>query len=520
MAEPVRFAEPMEAAVRRVEETPPDAIVAATIARLKAGESPASLLAAAALAVSRSTELPPDHHGGPIHPVSGVHAVYRMAQRLPGDWALMPIVQNVALANKHIHAPDMGPWIMPALNGAQTNGATASGASANDAPDPQAFTDAIEGLHPTLAERALPGLVASHGPGELLDLMLREALRRNALDDHYFLYPLFATRALDCIGWEWASVLLRTPVRYLATNARALASPHTEKEGEIVGRVRSYEGFAAVEALLDSYALMDTDLRERTGDDEDQPVGALGARLGAVSTLSDIAEPLAEALAAGLSLEGAGEALSIAAGLLHLRSNSGNPFDVHLHTGVNARRHLLRLKGVSRRHKLLALLGWTTGPEVWFHEGRLVWPAQDGPGTADALRPGADAESDSPGALLDTLCAAIAERRSADALAAADGHVDWIVLGPEARPVLALARRYADAGFDAATYFARLGAVICRDDFSEMHALKHNQAVVEEYATTRAPYRWVHLVSAAKVALCTHGLTDTVYRQAQRHLAV
>ncbi len=506
MAEPVRFAEPMEAAVRLVEETAPDEIVAATIARLRAGEPPAKLLAASALAVSRSTELPADHHGGPVHPVSGIHAVYNTARRLPGDWALLPVVQNVALANKHIHAPDMGPWIMPALNGA-------NGAASGGAPDPEGFTHAIEGLHPTVAERALPALVASHGPGELLDLMLREALRRNALDDHYFLYPLFTMRALDCIGWEWAAVLLRTPVRYLATNPRALASPHTERRDEIAGRVRSYERFTAIEALVDTYALLDTDLRERTGDDEDQVVGTLGARLGAVDTLADVAGPVAEALAAGLSLGGAGEALSIAAGLLHLRSNSGNPFDVHLHTGVNARRHLLRLRGVSRRHKLLALLSWPTGPEVWFHEGRLVWPVR---GDADT---GPDIPDTAEG-LIDALCAAIGERDSGAALAVTDGHVERIQLGPEARDTLALAQCYADAGFEAAAYFARLAQVICRDDFSEMHALKHNQAAVEEYATTRPPYRWVHLVSAAKVALCSHGLTDTVYRAARPHLTL
>ena len=503
MAEPVRFAEPMEAAVRFVEETAPDAIVAATIARLKAGEAPATLLAAAGLAVSRSTELPANHHGGPVHPVSGIHAVYQTAQRLRGDWALIPVVQNVALANKHIHAPAMGPWIMPALSELRTNGAAA--------PEPQAFGNAIEELEPNLAERALLGLLANHTPGELLEPMLREALRRNALDDHYFLYPLFTVRALDCVGWEWAPVLLRKPVRYLATNARALISPHSEQKDDVTGRVRSYEGFDAIEALFHSYGLMDTDLREWADDDESERIGALGARLGACDALSEVAEPVAEALAAGLSLEGVGEALSIAAGLLFLRSNSGNPFDVHLHTGVNTRRYLLRLDGVGRLHKALALLTWPTGPEVWAHDTRLIWPARHEPDPSVS-----DLGQD---ALLDALCAAIAERRSADALAEEDGHVDRVLLGTDVLPTLALAQRYADAGFDPAAYFVRLGEVICRDDFSEMHALKGYQATVEEYATTRAPYRWVHLVSAAKVAVCTHGLTDTVYREAGRHLA-
>ena len=56
---------------------------------------------------------------------------------------------------------------------------------------------------------------------------------------------------------------------------------------------------------------------------------------------------MAEALAEGLSLDGAGEALSIGAAGLFLRSLTGNPMDVHLHTSANLRRYLLRLDGVT-----------------------------------------------------------------------------------------------------------------------------------------------------------------------------
>ena len=73
---------------------------------------------------------------------------------------------------------------------------------------------------------------------------------------------------------------------------------------------------------------------------------------------------IAQALADGLSLEGAGEALSIGAAGLFLRSLTGNPMDVHLHTSANLRRYLLRLDGFSMKNKLLTLLLWHTGPEV------------------------------------------------------------------------------------------------------------------------------------------------------------
>ena len=133
MAVPIKLPEYLDNETRFIEETDPNEIVAGTIAKLKAGIQPAKLLAASAVAVSRSTELPSLHHGGPIHPVAGIHAVYHTAQRLRGDWGFMPVVQNVALANKHLHAPDMGPWIMPEL---PVHAGTSK-------PDPERFATAI-----------------------------------------------------------------------------------------------------------------------------------------------------------------------------------------------------------------------------------------------------------------------------------------------------------------------------------------------------------------------------------------
>jgi hypothetical protein len=64
---------------------------------------------------------------------------------------------------------------------------------------------------------------------------------------------------------------------------------------------------------------------------------------------------MAKALAGRISLEGGGEALSIGAAGLFLRSLGGNPMDVHLHNSVNLRRYLLRLEGISLKNKLLLL---------------------------------------------------------------------------------------------------------------------------------------------------------------------
>src|SRR2546423_4515369 len=109
----VRVPAPIESLVHFVEETDPADMLSATIAQLQAGVSSRDLLAGAALAVARSTDLPPGHHGGPVHPLSGIHAVYHLSERLTGDLHFVPIVQNVLLANKHIHHPAMGPFLMP-----------------------------------------------------------------------------------------------------------------------------------------------------------------------------------------------------------------------------------------------------------------------------------------------------------------------------------------------------------------------------------------------------------------------
>ena len=94
---------------------------------------------------------------------------------------------------------------------------------------------------------------------------------------------------------------------------------------------------------------------------------------------------LAKALADGLSLMGTGEALSIGAADVFMRSLTRNPMDVHLHTGANLRRYLLKLEGVSLRNKLLALLTWHTGPEVRSIQNRREPPPQPDPAAVAAL---------------------------------------------------------------------------------------------------------------------------------------
>ena len=68
------------------------------------------MLTASALAVVRSADLPPGHHGGPLHPLAGLHAITNLVGRLEGEDRFLPILQHVALSNKHINDPVTSPF--------------------------------------------------------------------------------------------------------------------------------------------------------------------------------------------------------------------------------------------------------------------------------------------------------------------------------------------------------------------------------------------------------------------------
>jgi hypothetical protein len=215
---------------------------------------------------------------------------------------------------------------------------------------------------------------------------------------------------------------------------------------------------------------------------------------------------LAKALADGLSLEGAGEALSIGAAGLFLRSLTGNPMDVHLHTSVNLRRYLVQLEGLSLRNKLLVLLLWHTGPEVRSTQRRLEASPQPDPEAVAAL----------PYRTQDELLDAVSENIYQQP------PIDWSTvtnLGqlravPEVKIPVHLAQQYVNYGYDATAFIARLAEIVCHDNFTEMHAFKHHQAVVEEFYATREPWRWRHLVAGAQASAISFGKNMEIYEEA------
>jgi len=260
-----------------------------------------------------------------------------------------------------------------------------------------------------------------------------------------------------------------------------------------------------LDALIKDNDLMERVTRQETGDDETIAIGRLGKNIGQVEEFSDIPIMIATALGKGLSLDGAGEALSIGAASLFLRSLGGNPMDVHLHTSINLRRYLIRLEGLSLRNKLLLLLNWHLGPEIRSTQTRMQPPPQPDMQAVAALPPR------SQEALLDAIQHSVYNQPPTDWSQVSNLGLMRAV--PEVRETVNLATQYMQNGYDPQAFIARLAEIVCHDNFTEMHAFKHHNAVVEEYRNTRDPWRWMHLVCGAQAAAISFGKNMAVYEQ-------
>ena len=485
MPQRVQYPAEIEPLVQFIEETSPDDILDRTLEKLRAGVPTQTMLTASALAVTRSTEMPPGHHGGPLHPLAGLYAVSKLIERLEGEDKFVPVLQHVALTNKHINHPAMGPYQLLEFAAEDVGGVEAT---------KDAFWNAVGRGEWNKSDHLFQWLWQNAPPIEAFDLLLSAALPKNFHDDHYFMFPSTLWRAFEkgVLDKQYLRTLMRPAVRYVTRSPVAANNPMASP-------------MIAIQDLIEEHQLLRRVLRQRSGEDETAAIGALGEAIGRVDVFADIPVLLATALADGLSLEGAGEALSIGAASLFLRSLGGNPMDVHLHTTVNIRRYLIQLDGVSLHNKLLLLLTWHTGPEIRSTAGRMEPPGQPDMRAVAALPPRSQPE------LLEAIKHSVHNQPPTDWSKVTNLGVMRAV--PEVKETVNLATQYMKSGYDPQALIACLAEIVCHDNFTEMHSFKHHQSVVEEYYATREPWRWMHLVCGAQAAAISFGKNMAVYEE-------
>jgi hypothetical protein len=485
MPQRVQYPDAIEPLVQFIEDTPPAEILDRTLDKLRAGVSPQTMLTASALAVTRSTEMPPGHHGGPLHPLAGLYAVSKLVERLEGEERFVPVLQHVALTNKHINHPAMGPYQLLEFAAEDAGGFE---------PAKAAFLMAVQRGEWNKADHLFQWMWKNAPEIEVFDLLMSVAIPKNFHDDHYFMFPGTVWRSFDkgVLDKDLLPILMRPVVRFVT---RSPVAPNNPMPSPI----------PAIEALIEEHQLLNRILRQRSGEDETAAIGELGEAIGAVDVFADIPVLMAKALAGGLSLEGAGEALSIGAASLFLRSLGGNPMDVHLHTSVNLRRYLIRLDGISVRNKILLLLTWQSGPEIRSTAGRMQPYPQPDKAAIAKLPPRTQDE------LLDAIRHSIYNQPPTDWSQVAN--LGLLMAVPEVRETVNLATQYMQCGYDPQAFIARLAEIVCHDNFTEMHSFKHHQSIVEEYYATREPWRWMHLVCGAQAAAISFGKNMTVYEE-------
>jgi hypothetical protein len=475
----VQYSAAIEPLVQFIEDTPPADILDRTLEKLRAGVPTRTMLTASALAVTRSTDLPPGHHGGALHPLAGLYAITNLVNRLEGEDKFMPVLQHVALSNKHINHPAMGPYQLLDFAPAEFKDFEAAKA---------AFLMACSRGESNNADHIFQWLWKNVEPIQAFDLLMSVAIPKNNIDDHYFVFPGYTWRSFETgvLDKELLPILMRPSVRYAARFPIAPATPE-------------------LDALIKENKLMERVVRQETGDDETVAIGRLGKNIGQTEEFAAIPVMMASALGKGLSLDGAGEALSIGAAGLFLRSLGGNPMDVHLHTSINLRRYLVGLKGLNLRSKLLLLMNWHLGPEIRSTEMRMQPPPQPDPEAVKTL------PERSQEALLDAIAHSIYNQPPTDWSQVSNLGLMRAV--PEVRETCNLAQQYVNCGYDPQALIARLAEIVCHDNFTEMHAFKHHQAVIEEYKNTRDPWRGMHLVCGCQAAAISFGKNMAVYEE-------
>jgi hypothetical protein len=456
----------LEPLVCLMQETPANRLLPALVEQMRSGADLRRLVSAAALANARSFG-GEDYVG--FHTMMALSPALHMAQELPKELQPLPVFKVLYRNTNRIQ--EHGGRKEEVLRAVKP-GTLAEGRFGGEL-----LRDAVRQKDVNGAERTFASLAQLSAEDAFNHLLY--AVQDNT-EVHRVVLPYRAWDLLGLIGKEQAHTLLRQSVRYCV---KAESWQHTSTWDE---------PRTLLPRMLEEHKLLGRSLGDRQADDT--WIEQLSLTIFK-STPQQAADAAAAALAEGMAPAAIGEAITLAANQLVLRdmgrtpsgeitgkpigSVHGDSIGVHASDSANAWRNMARVSNPRNCCASLILGAYQVALDRTARGGDFLnWQPLPIARHVEEIK-ATDADT-----LLRQLDEAIRGNMQAHASALAHRYGE---LGHAPRPVFDLLLRYAVSEDGA------------------LHAEKFYRTVSEEFATSRAAFRWRHLVGLARVTASEFG---------------
>lgn len=471
----------LEPLVRLMQETPVNQLLPALARQLKSGTELPRLVTAAALANAR-TFGGEDYVG--FHTMMALAPALHMSRELPD--ALRPLPVFKVLYRNTNRIQERGGRKNEVLHAVKPLSDRAGGDGA------ERLREAVHRKDADGAEQTFAAL-AQASTDDAFNQLLHTVQEHTEV--HRVVLPYRAWDLLDLIGKEHAQTLLRQSVRY-CIKAENYSPPSREDDPRTL-----------LPKMLEEHKLVARSAGTREG--EDGWVDQLSQTIFK-STPAQAAAAAAAALAEGFTPAAVGEAISLAANQLVLRDQGrtlsgespgkpvgsvhGDSIGVHACDSANAWRNLARVSNPRNTFACLILGAYQVALDRTNRGGDFLnWSPLPLKAHVEQLK------TSEPDALLREADEAIRQNQQAHAAAIVQRYGD---LGHAPRAVFDLLLRYAVSEDGA------------------LHAEKYYRTVSEEFAATRAAFRWRQLVALARVTASEYGRPAAGMIEAREILAL
>ncbi|HWX22168.1 MAG TPA: hypothetical protein VN578_19885 [Candidatus Binatia bacterium] len=472
---------PLEPLVCLMQETPADRLLPALAAQLQSGTALRTLTAAAALANAR-TFGGEDYVG--FHTMMALAPALHMAQELPAEMQALPVFKVLYRNTNRIQ--EFGGRKKEVLHQVKPAAEPATGSGS------EVLREAVRRKEVEQAEQTFARL-ARGTPDDALNDLLFTVLDNTEV--HRVVLPYRAWDLLGLIGKEQAHTLLRQSVRYCVKAESWPRQPSSE------------DSRALLPKLLEQHKLLGRSPGDRKA--EDGWVDQMSQTIFK-SSPSQAAEAAAAALADDMSPAALGEAITLAANQLILRDMGRTPRDevtgkpigsvhgdsigVHACDSANAWRNLALVANSRNCFASLILGAYQVALDRTARGGDFLnWQPLP-------------------------LARHLGEVKATDA----DGlrrELEEAIRGNLQAKASAVVQRYGESGHPPRPLFELMLRYAVSED-GALHAEKFYRTVSEEFAATRAAFRWRHLVALARVTASEFGRPAAGIAQARELLKV